>query len=69
MDAAPCRVDSTARSMRYAAEDRKQGSEHPPVNGQTRLICLSARGRGVEIGFYLIITDVPLCCAVCPVPT
>lgn len=32
--------------------------------------CPSARGwRGVEIGFYLIITDVPLCCAVCPVPT
>ena len=49
MDAAPCRGDSTARSMRYAAEGRKQGSEHPPVNGQTRLICLHAGGRrGLE---------------------
>ena len=49
MDTAPCRGDSTARSMRYAAESRKQGSEHPPVNGQTRLICLPAGGRrGLE---------------------
>ena len=30
---------------------------------------LRPRAEGVEIGFYLIITDVPLCCAVCPVPT
>ena len=30
---------------------------------------LRPRAEGVEIRFYLIITDVPLCCAVCPVPT